>query len=106
MSHQSNTSTTQQGGTGMGIELLAGTPLACATVASIGTFCGVPTAPVSEKKLCIDPEVFDCIVEKIQSNPIFSNRSNNLQLPVSIQLAIFLNWAGHYGNAISTEDVA
>lgn len=28
-----------------------------------------------------------------------------MQLPVSIQLVTFLNQAGHYGNAISPEDV-
>lgn len=58
------------------------------------------------KKLRVDPQVFDCILDKIRLSPIFSNKSNNLQLPVSIQLAIFLNRAGHYGNAISPEDVA
>jgi hypothetical protein len=58
------------------------------------------------KKLHVDPVVFDCIVNKICEHEIFNSGSNNLQLPVSIQLAIFLNRAGHYGNAISPEDVA
>ena len=37
---------------------------------------------------------------------MFHNQSNKQQLPVSIQLAIFLFRAGHYGNACSPEDVA
>ncbi|KAF8547306.1 hypothetical protein OG21DRAFT_1386263, partial [Imleria badia] len=58
------------------------------------------------KKLCVDPAIFDCIVDKIHEHVIFHSRLNNLQLPVSIQLAIFLNRAGHYGNAISPENIA
>jgi len=38
---------------------------------------------------------------------VFHSRSAaNLQLPVAVQLVIFLNRAGHYGNAISISDVA
>ena len=58
------------------------------------------------KKLHVEPAIFDCIIDKIHQNVIFHSGSNNLQLPVSIQLAIFLNHAGHYGNVISPEDVA
>ena len=58
------------------------------------------------KKLHVNPVIFDCIVNKICKDYIFHSRLNNLQLPVSIQLAIFLNHAGHYGNAISPEDVS
>ncbi|KIK91420.1 hypothetical protein PAXRUDRAFT_93428, partial [Paxillus rubicundulus Ve08.2h10] len=32
--------------------------------------------------------------------------SRNKQLPITIQLAIFLNHAGHYGNACCPEDVS
>ena len=60
----------------------------------------------SVKKLRVDPAVFDCIVDRIHEHPIFHSRGPNLQLPVSVQLAIFLNRAGHYGNAISPEDVS
>ncbi|KAG2045703.1 hypothetical protein BDR06DRAFT_985741 [Suillus hirtellus] len=42
----------------------------------------------------------------ISSHPIFCHQSNNPQLSISIQLAMFLNCAGYYGNAISLEDVA
>jgi hypothetical protein len=58
------------------------------------------------QKLRVDPEIFDDILDLISDHPIFHNQSNNPQLPVAIQLAIFLNRAGHYGNAISLEDVA
>jgi hypothetical protein len=58
------------------------------------------------QKLCVNPEIFDDILDHISGHPIFQNQSNNPQLPVSIQLAIFLNWAGHYGNVITLEDVA
>ena len=58
------------------------------------------------KKLCMDPNVFDCILDQISNHVIFQSKSNNLQLPVAVQLAIFLHCAGHYGNAISPEDIA
>lgn len=58
------------------------------------------------QKLRVNPEIFDDILDQISDHPIFQNNSNNPQLPVSIQLAIFLNRAGHYGNAITVEDVA
>ncbi|KAF9222729.1 hypothetical protein BS17DRAFT_668503, partial [Gyrodon lividus] len=52
-----------------------------------------------QRKLRVSPKVFTQIVDKISTHPIFHNASNNPQLPVSIQLAIFLNAAGHYENA-------
>ncbi|KAG2751392.1 hypothetical protein P692DRAFT_201838976 [Suillus brevipes Sb2] len=58
------------------------------------------------QKLRVNSEIFDDILNQISGHPIFQNNSNNPQLPVSIQLAIFLNHAGHYGNAITVEDVA
>ncbi|KAG2046384.1 hypothetical protein BDR06DRAFT_859947, partial [Suillus hirtellus] len=58
-----------------------------------------------QQKLCVNLEIFDDILDHISNHPIFQNQSNNPQLPVSIQLAIFLNQAGHYGNSISLEDV-
>jgi len=57
------------------------------------------------KKLRVYPAVFNCILDHISDHPIFQSRSNNLQLPVAVQLAIFLNRTGHYGNAISPEDI-
>lgn len=57
------------------------------------------------EKLHVNPVIFNCIVNKICEDNIFHSRSNNLWLPVLIQLAIFLNHVGHYRNAISPEDV-
>ncbi|KIK99274.1 hypothetical protein PAXRUDRAFT_132433, partial [Paxillus rubicundulus Ve08.2h10] len=37
---------------------------------------------------------------------IFQNHSNNKQLLIAIQLSIFLNHIGHYGNTCSPEDIA
>jgi hypothetical protein len=39
----------------------------------------------------------------IQNHPIFGS---DRQLPCEIQLAIFLNCAGHYGNAATIQDIA
>jgi hypothetical protein len=58
------------------------------------------------RKLRVDPETFDKLVALISNNSVFSNNSNCPQLPVHIQLAIFLFRAGHYGNAASPEDIA
>lgn len=58
------------------------------------------------KKVRVDPDIFNCILEQISADPIFQSRSNNPQLPIALQLAIFLNRAGHYGNAVSPEDVS
>ena len=58
------------------------------------------------RKLRVDPEVFKHIVDRIRHHPGFSSQSNNPQFPVPVQLAIFLNGAGHYGNAATTEDLA
>ena len=58
------------------------------------------------KKLRVDSQIFDRILEQISGSDIFIPKGNQPQLPISIQLAIFLNRAGHYGNAISLEDIA
>ncbi|KIK93879.1 hypothetical protein PAXRUDRAFT_144044, partial [Paxillus rubicundulus Ve08.2h10] len=50
--------------------------------------------------------IFDDILDQISDHPIFFNQSHNCQLLIAIQLAIFLNHAGHYGNEISPEYVA
>ena len=49
--------------------------------------------------------MFTHIVQLIENNPVFHNNSNNPQLPVRTQLAIFLNAAGHYGNAATSQDM-
>ncbi|KAF9233516.1 hypothetical protein BU15DRAFT_80010 [Melanogaster broomeanus] len=43
------------------------------------------------KKLRVDPVIFDDILDQISDHPIFQYQSNNKQLPIAIQLAIFLN---------------
>ena len=58
------------------------------------------------RKLRVEPETFDGLVVLIKDDPIFSNQSNCPQLPVGIQLCVFLFRAGHYGNAASPEDTA
>ncbi|KIJ10157.1 hypothetical protein PAXINDRAFT_86482 [Paxillus involutus ATCC 200175] len=59
------------------------------------------------QQLRVNSEIFDDILDQISDHPIFSSGgSQNHQLPIAIQLAIFLNCAGHYGNAISPEYVA
>ena len=62
--------------------------------------------PKFRHKLCVNPDVFACIIQRIKGHPVFSNNSNNPQLGVPIQFAIFLNGVGHYGNGATTEDLA
>ncbi|KIK77201.1 hypothetical protein PAXRUDRAFT_167526, partial [Paxillus rubicundulus Ve08.2h10] len=57
-------------------------------------------------RLQVQPLIFDAITTKISTHHIFYNNSNNPQLPVHIQLAIFLNAAGHYGNTATSQDMA
>jgi len=57
------------------------------------------------KRLHVWPSIFDCFLNQISDHPIFHSCSENHQLPVAIQLANFLFHAGHYGNAVSPEDV-
>jgi len=54
----------------------------------------------------VEPEVFQGILLLIQDHHIFHNNSPNPQMPVKIQLVIFLKRAGHYGNAASPEAIA
>jgi hypothetical protein len=58
------------------------------------------------RKLRVSPTIFDQILDQISHHPIFQSNSNTPQLPVAIQLAIFLNQAGHYGNSSSPHDIA
>lgn len=56
-------------------------------------------------KVRVAPETFDNLVQLIQSHSIFTNNSHNEQIPVWIQLAIFLNRIGHYGNLATLDDI-
>ena len=59
-----------------------------------------------QRKVCVLPVIFNDILDSISNNPIFRSRSHNQQLPVSIQLAIFLKHLSHYGNANGPDDLA
>ena len=48
------------------------------------------------RKLHVNSAVFNYMVNKICELEIFNSGLNHLQLPVSIQLAIFFNHVGHY----------
>ena len=56
--------------------------------------------------LCVSAPIFDHILNQISIHPIFHNNSNNRQLLVAVQLAIFLFHVGHYGNAVALDYVA
>ena len=58
------------------------------------------------KKNCVVLDVFAGIAQCIGGHPVFYNTSNNPQFPMPIQLVIFLDAAGHYSNASTTEDLA
>jgi len=58
------------------------------------------------KKLRVDPSTFHALLAMIEDQPIFYNNSNIPQASPNVQLAIFLNCIGHYGNAASPEDLA
>ena len=68
-------------------------------------FCRSSATSVLQEVVCWSRN-FDRILEQISGNDIFIPKGNQLQLSISIQLAIFPNRAGHYGNAISLEDIA
>ena len=57
------------------------------------------------KRIHVDPDIFDDIVNKIHNHNIFHNNSNVPQALVEVQLAIFLFRAGHYRNAASPEAI-
>ncbi|KIK98292.1 hypothetical protein PAXRUDRAFT_134508 [Paxillus rubicundulus Ve08.2h10] len=78
----------------------------CAPQIHVLAQCGKECPKLFHKKIRVNPEIFDNILDQLSDHPIFQSKSNNPQLPVAVQLAIFLNHAGHYGNAISPDDVA
>ncbi|OAX32361.1 hypothetical protein K503DRAFT_655433, partial [Rhizopogon vinicolor AM-OR11-026] len=51
------------------------------------------------------PENSNDILGLIFNHHIFTNQFHNLQLSITIQLAIFLNCVDHYNNVISSKDV-
>lgn len=59
-----------------------------------------------QKKLHVPPETFNDILDQISNHHVFHNQSNNPQLPVAVQLTIFLVQVGHCGNASSPENIS
>jgi hypothetical protein len=57
------------------------------------------------KKLHVDPSTFHMLLAMIKDHPIFYNNSNIPQASPNVQLTIFLNHIGHYGNAASPKDL-
>ena len=55
--------------------------------------------------LCVSPDTFDKIIEKIANHPVFFNNSNYPQSPVEDRLAITLFCFSHYRNAASLNRV-
>jgi hypothetical protein len=56
--------------------------------------------------LRINPTTFDALISAIEDDPIFTNNSNNSQMPIEEQLAITLYRFGHDGNASGLQAVA
>jgi hypothetical protein len=56
--------------------------------------------------LRVSPCCFDALLAAISNDPVFSNNSNNEQLPIETQLAVALYRFGHYGNGASILEVA
>jgi len=57
------------------------------------------------RRVRVNPNIFDGIVNKICGHKIFHNNSNVPQTPIEVQLAIFLFRAGHYRNTASPEAI-
>ena len=62
------------------------------------------------KRFCnnphVSPSTFDSLLDMIQGDSVFFNKSHHSQIQVSAQLAITLFRLGHDGNAASVESVA
>ncbi|KAJ7711177.1 hypothetical protein B0H16DRAFT_1343961 [Mycena metata] len=56
--------------------------------------------------LRVSPLTFDKLVVALEQDPVFSNDSNNPQLPVDQQVAVALYRFGHDGNAAGIQAVA
>ncbi|KAG6839434.1 hypothetical protein C0991_002588 [Blastosporella zonata] len=58
------------------------------------------------QELHVSPYTFDSLVTSIIGNTVFANNSQNEQIPVEEQLAIYLYHLGHFGNAAGLDKVA
>jgi len=78
----------------------------CPTTPLLEEWCINDDLQKFRRKLRVNPNVFAHIIQRIEGHLVFSNNSNNPQLGIPIQLAIFLNGVGHYGNGATTDDLA
>ncbi|KAF7370022.1 DDE Tnp4 domain-containing protein [Mycena sanguinolenta] len=58
------------------------------------------------QELRVSPHTFDRLARRLACDAVFSNSSNNAQMPVEDQLAIVLFRFGHSGNAAGLQKVA
>ncbi|KAF8057057.1 hypothetical protein FPV67DRAFT_1677815 [Lyophyllum atratum] len=61
---------------------------------------------IFRRELRVSPYTFDRMVNRLLGDSIFSNNSQNEQMPVEDQLAITLYRFGHFGNAAGLDSVA
>ncbi|KAF8056603.1 hypothetical protein FPV67DRAFT_643871 [Lyophyllum atratum] len=61
---------------------------------------------IFRRELRVSPYTFDRMVNRLLSDSVFSNNSQNEQMPVEDQLAITLYRFGHFGNAAGLDSVA
>lgn len=58
------------------------------------------------RELRVNPATFEALVQQLESDSIFINKSSNDQIPVSHQLAITLYRFGHFGNSAGLHKAA
>ncbi|PIL29432.1 hypothetical protein GSI_08374 [Ganoderma sinense ZZ0214-1] len=58
------------------------------------------------EELRVSPSTFDRLVSRLAEDPVFSNNSENPQMPVETQVAIALWRFGRYGNSASLQHAA
>ena len=61
---------------------------------------------IFHRYLRVWPDTFDSLVGTIQDDEVFHNHSHNNQFPVEQQLAVALYRFGHFGNAVSIQEVS
>ncbi|KAF6755645.1 hypothetical protein DFP72DRAFT_753761, partial [Ephemerocybe angulata] len=61
---------------------------------------------IFRQDLRVDPATFDELVNELEDNPIFTNKSHHAQMLIEHQVAITLYRFGHFGNSASLSKVA
>ncbi|PPQ74561.1 hypothetical protein CVT24_004353 [Panaeolus cyanescens] len=61
---------------------------------------------VFRQDLRVSPNTFDALVQRLETDPVFSNSSSQDQMPVEHQVAIMLYRFGHSGNGVGLNKVA